>query len=181
MAITLNNPVVHGMKYAAQNVDAYVRSAVCDVEVTNGTLVTLDEGFSDKSQGYVFKATVVSADTAKDVWMVREPEVPKDVCANMYSDPRAFSIAAGKTFDVVKLIPGDIFKMSKDEFTTVPAVGTTTYAYPTTNGKLVANASAAGKQGLVLKLIAPEQYNIGMEFVDAYIMEVIQNPTKALA
>lgn len=180
MAITLNNPVVHGMKYAAQNVDAYVRSAVCEQEVTNGTLVTLD-GFDPDAQGYVFKATVVTSDTAQDVWMVREPEVPKDVCGNMYIDPRAFSIAAGKTFDVVKLIPGDIFKMSKDEFTTVPAVNTTTYAYPTTGGKLVANATATGKTGLVLKLVVPEQYNVGQEFVDAYIMEVIQNPTKALA
>lgn len=180
MAITLTNPVVHGMKYAAQNVDAYVRSAIADVEVTNGTLVTLD-GFSDKGKGYVFKATPTTADTAVDVWMVREPEISKDVCGNLYADPRAFSIPAGKTFDVVKLIPGDIYKMSKDEFSTVPAVNTTTWATADANGKVKGVASASGKTGLVLKLVAPEQYSIGQEFVDAYIMEVVQNPNKALA
>ena len=180
MAINLTNPVVHMMKYDQTN-DNLIRSAVCDTEVFNGTLVTLDEGFAPNGQGYVFKATVVTGDTAKDVYMVREPEVPKDVCANMYVDPRAFSIAAGKTFDVIKLEAGNLIKMSKDEFTTVPAVNTTTYALPTANGKLNAVASAAAKTGLVLKLVAPEQYNIGMEFVDAYIMEVIQNPTKTLA
>lgn len=180
MAITFNNPIVHLMKYNQTN-DNLIRSAICDVEVTNGTLVTLDEGFDPKGQGYVFKATVVTGDTAKDVYMVREPEVPKNVMYNPFNDPRAFSIAAGKTFDVIKLEAGNLVKMSKDEFTAVPEVGSKTYALPTAGGKLTSADSATGKTGLVLKLVAPEQYNVGQEFVDAYIMEVIQNPTKALA
>lgn len=180
MAITLNNPVVHPMKYCAQNVDAYVRSAICDSEVFNGTLVTLD-GFSDKGQGYVFKATPTADDTAVDVWMVREPEVPKDVCGNMYIDPRAFSIPAGKTFDVIKVMPSDIYKMSKDAFSEVPVAESKTWITADANGKVKAVASASGKTGVVMKLVAPEAYNIGQEFVDAYIVEVVQNPTKALA
>lgn len=179
MAMTFKNPVAHGMKYSAQNIDSHVRSAVAEVDVTNGMLVTLD-GFADMP-GYVFKATPTTADTAVDVWMVREPEVPKNVRENMFIDPRAFSVEKGKVFDVIKLEAGDVIKMSKGCFSTVPAATSTTWAYPAANGQTEANASASGKTGLVMKLLREEKYSIGQEFEDAYIMEVIQNPTKALA
>lgn len=182
---TFNNPIAYGMHYAAQNVDAFNRVGMCATNTTvyNSTLVTLTTMNKDASAnaGYVFTATPTTADTAVNVWMVRAPEVPMDVCGNLYDDPRAFSVAGGRPFDMIKLVPGDLIKVSKDAFTTVPAVGSTEWVTPTANGKWIAIASAAGKTGLVCKLVAPESFIVGQEYVDGYILEVIQNPNQALA
>lgn len=180
-----NNPIAYGMRYAAQNIGALNRVGVCvaDTTVYNGTLVTLSSMNKDasKDMGYVFTATPTTADTAVDVWMVRSPEVPMDVCGNLYDDPRAFSIEGGRPFDAIHLEPGDLVKLSKDAFTTVPVATSKEWIVPAANGKWNALASAAGKTGFVCKLVAPESFVVGQEYVDGYILEVVQNPNKALA
>lgn len=186
MAIALTNPIAYGKRYAAQNVDALNRVAVCATGTTvyNGTLVTLGQMNTGAALGmnYVFPATVTSADTAVDVWMVRGPEVPMDVCGNLYDDPRAFSVEAGRPFDIIRLMPGDIIHLSDAAFgANQKPDSSNTWVTPTANGQYIALASASGKTGLVLKLQATEPIPVGQEFVPGYVLEVVQNPNAALA
>lgn len=181
---TFNNPIAYGKRYAAQNVDAYNRVGVSSAVVYNGTLVTLSGMNTGASAGmnYVFNATPTTAATAANVWMVRAPEVPMDPGTNIYVDPRAFSVPAGSTFDMIHLEPGDIIHVSDAAFgsNTKPAVGTT-YVQPAANGQYNAVASASGATGLVLQLVSTEVIPVGQEFVTGYVLEVVQNPTATLA
>lgn len=181
-----NNPIAYGKRYAAQNVDALNRVAVCATGTTvyNGTLVTLGQMNTGAAAGmnYVFPATVTAADTAVDVWMVRAPEVPMDVQTNQFDDPRAFQVPAGVTFDIIRLKPGDIIHVSDAAFgANQKPDSSNTWVTPTANGQYIALASASGKAGLVLKLQATESIPVGQDFVTGYVLEVIQNPTAALS
>ena len=185
--VKFNNPIAYGKRYAAQNVDALNRVGVCanSTTVYNGTLVTLSGMNTGASAGmnYVFTATPTTADTAVDVWMVRAPEVPMDVCGNLYDDPRAFSVEGGRPFDMIKLVPGDLIHLSVNAFSASnkPASGSKDWITPDANGQFKAIASASGKTGLVLKLVASEAIPVGQEMVEGFVLEVIQNPNAALA
>lgn len=183
---TFNNPIAHGMAYAAQNIDALNRVGVASTTVYNSSLVTLGQMNTGDAAGmnYVFPATLTAqtSGNVNDVWMVRSPEVPMDVCGNLYDDPRAFEVPAGRTFDMIRPMPGDIIKLSAAAFgsNTQPATGTP-YVYSDENGQWQAAASAASVTGFVGKLQMAEPYIVGQESVTAYIIEVIQNPTATLA
>ena len=183
---TFNNPIAYGKRYAAQNVDALNRVGVCAANTTvyNGTLVTLSGMYTGASQGmnYVWTATPTAANTAVDVWMVRSPEVPKDVCGNLYTDPRAFQVEGGTTFDMIRLMPGDIIHVSEQAFGSnqKPGAGNT-FVTATTNGQYIAQAAGTGVSGIVFKYVSTENIPVGMEFVPGYVLEVVQNPNAALA
>lgn len=181
-----NNPIAYGKRYAAQNVDALNRVAVCATGTTvyNGTLVTLDTMNTGAAAGmnYVFPATPTTADTAVDVWMMRAPEVPMNVLTNQFDDPRAFQIEGGMAFDIIRLMPGDIIHLSDTAFgsNTKPDSTTNKWVLPAANGQYNAAGTAAGKTGLVLKLQSIEPIVVGQDYVTGYVLEVIQNPTATL-
>ena len=185
---TFKNPIAYGKRYAAQNIDALNRVGVCAAGTTvyNGTLVTLGVMNTEAAKGmnYVFPATPVATSdgTAKDVWMVRAPEVPMDVCGNLYDDPRAFSVEGGRPFDMIRPMPGDIIHLSDAAFgaNTKPDAVTNKFVYSDTDGEWQAAANGTGK-GFVAKLQAIEAIPVGQEFVTGYVLEVVQNPTGALA
>ena len=183
---TFNNPIAYGKRYAAQNVDALNRVGVCAANTTvyNGTLVTLSGMNTGASQGmnYVWTAVPTAANTAADVWMVRSPEVPKDPCGNLYVDPRAFQVEGGTTFDMIRLMPGDIIHVSAQAFgSNQQPNSSNTYVTAAANGQYIAQAAGTGVTGIVFKLVSTEAIPVGSEFVTAYVLEVVQNPNAALA
>lgn len=186
---TYNNPVAYGKAYAAQNIDALNRTAVCaeGTTVYNGTLVTLDTMNTAAAEGmnYVFPATPVSATTGNtnDIWMVRAPEVPMDVAANLYDDPRAFSVEGGRTFDIIRLMPHDIIHLSEMNFgsNTKPDATTNKYVYSDQNGEWQAASTAAAITGMVGILQSIEPIVVGQDMVSGYIIEIVKNPEATLA
>lgn len=182
---TFNNPIAYGKRYQAQNIDALNRVGVCasGTTVYNGTLVTLSGMNTGASQGmnYVFTAVPTTANTAVNVWMVRAPEVPMQPETNIYVDPRAFSVPGGTTFDMIRPMPGDIIHLSAAAFTQVPDASTNPYVVAAANGQYTAQANASGVTGIVFKFVSTEVIPVGQEFVTGYVLEVVQNPTAALA
>lgn len=181
---TFNNPIAYYKRAQSQNVDALNRVGVCadGTTVYNGTLVTLSGMNTGASQGmnYVWTATPTTDNTAVDVWMVRSPEVSKDVCGNLYTDPRAFQVNGGDTFDMIHLMPNDIVHFSGEAFTQVPDGTTNVWVTAGANGKLTAVSSASGIAGIVFKYVSTEAIPVGSEFVAAYVLEVVQNPNVTL-
>lgn len=183
---TFNNPIAYYMAARSQNVDSLNRTAVSTTTVYNGSLVTLAEMNTGAAAGmnYVFPATLTAATDGNvaNVWMVRAPEVPMDVCGNLYDDPRAFSVEAGRPFDVIRPEVGDIVKLSAAAFgaNTQPSTANK-YVFCDENGEWQAAASAAGKTGLVGKFQMNEAFVVGQESVPGFIIEIIQNPTETLA
>lgn len=183
---TFNNPIAYGKSYAAQNVDAFTHTAVSTTTVYNGSLVTLGQIGTGAAEGmgYVYPATLTAATTGNtnDVWMVRAPEVPMDVCGNLYDDPRAFEIPAGRPFDVIKLVPGDVIQLSNTAFgSNTVASATAGYAYSDENGQWQAANTAAAVTGMVAKFQLAEPIVVGQEYVPGVVVEIIQNPTATLA
>lgn len=182
---TFNNPIAYGKRYQAQNIDALNRVGVCasGTTVYNGTLVTLSGMNTGASAGmnYVFTAVPTTANTAVNVWMVRAPEVPMDPGTNIYVDPRAFSVPAGTTFDMIHLEPGDIVSITAPAFTQVPDASTNPFVVAAANGQYTAQANATGVTGIAFKFVTTETIPVGQEFVTSYVLEVIQNPTGALS
>lgn len=182
---TFNNPIAYGKRYQAQNIDALNRVGVCasGTTVYNGTLVTLSGMNTGASAGmnYVFTAVPTSANTAVDVWMVRAPEVPMDPGTNIYVDPRAFSVPAGTTFDMIHLEPGDIISVTAPAFTQVPDGTTNKWIVAGANGQYTAQASASSVNGIVFQYVTTETIPVGQEFVASYVMEVVQNPTATIS
>lgn len=185
MAMEFNNPIAYGKYIASENVDSLNRAAIADVEVFNGNLVTLGEMNTGATEGagYTFNATPTTANTAVNVWMVREPEIGHTPCANIYVDPRAYSAKAGETFSVFRPMPTDVIHVSSTAFAegSDPATISGNYVTAGANGQLVAVASATGVAGVVFKVIGEEAIPVGGEFVPGYLIECVQNPQEALA
>lgn len=185
MAMNLNNPIAYGKYIASENIDSLNRAAIAEVEVFNGNLVTLGEMNTGVTAdaGYCFNAVPTTANTAVNVWMVREPEVPHTPCANIYIDPRAYSAKAGETFNVFRPMPTDVIHVSNTAFAegSDPATVSGDYVTAGANGQLIAVTSATGVAGVVFKVIGEEAIPVGQEFVPGYLLECIQNPQEALA
>lgn len=184
MPFTFNNPIAYYKLAMAQNVDSKTRSAVATTTMYNGMLVTLSGVNTGTSagMGYVWNATATTANTATDVWMVRSPEVSKTIPNNLFTDPRAFEIPAGTVFDVIKLEVNDIIHLSAAAFGTNQKPNTSnTFVVAAANGQYIAQANATGVTGIVFKLALSETIPVGQEFVEGYVLEVVQNPTGALA
>ena len=115
----MSNGILIPNAIAAQNVDAWNRSAVCAVAVHNGKIVVLTERSTTAGESEVFLAeTPATSDPGlTGCWMVYEPEL---VWTSSYRgldpDPRNFSVAAGKIFTVFKPQLGDIITLTADNF-----------------------------------------------------------------
>jgi hypothetical protein len=104
---------------AAQNVDAWIRSAVCASAVDNGNIVMLLDKSTTAGEGEVWTAEVPAASDPglTGVWMAYEPEL---VWTGSYRgldpDVRNFYTAATKIFTVFKPQLGDIITLTADNF-----------------------------------------------------------------
>lgn len=183
--MTKNNfPVVYYKTAMSQNVDSLNRVAVSKTTVYNGSLVTLGTMGTDVAQGmgYVFPATLTSVTdgNVNDVWMVRGPEVSKEVCGNLYDDPREFSIPAGTPFDIIRLMPGDIIHVSETTFgNNIKPSSINKYGYADANGEW--QAASIAVTGFVAQYQSTEAIVIGQDYLPAYILEVIKNPEATIS
>lgn len=181
-----NFPVVYYKTAMSQNVDSLNRVAVSETTVYNGSLVTLGTMGTGAAQGmgYVFPATLTSVinGNVNDVWMVRGPEVSKEVCGNLYDDPREFSIPAGTPFDIIRLMPGDIIHVSETTFggNTKPS-STNKYGYADDNGEWQAASTATAVTGFVAQYQGTEAIVIGQDYLPAHILEVVKNPEATIS
>lgn len=149
-------------QYAAYNVDAYNRTAVCESDIDNGCVFKLASYSETEGEGTVWKAEQ-AAESDKGLWMAVSPEVVTTKVMdgveirNLVSDPRAFVNIAGKMIDAVKLVPGDIIEMTGEG---ISSIDTNNYLVPdASNFKLKAN-SAAGT-GLSLRKLGKSKLHIG--------------------
>lgn len=117
------NTVLVLSRIAADNVDAYNRSAICSEDVMNGTVVTLESGFSETAgKEFVWTATPLGdADKHTQYWMACAPEV--NVLADgslLYKgisvDPRNYTNVKNTEFDVFSVQIGDCVQISTPFF-----------------------------------------------------------------
>jgi hypothetical protein len=166
---------------AAQNVDAWNRSAVAVSAVDNGNIVILSGISATAGESEVFSAIVPSTGNGlTGVWMVAEPEV---VITNaqykgLDPDPRNFFVAAGTKFTIFKPQLGDIVTMTADGLAGTKSTNTFVNATDTTGGfKPVWGASQTGSV-FSMKLLETTYLSIGSGAIDnqrvtAYRFEVV--------
>lgn len=156
------NPIVLAKSCVHENTDAFNRSAKAEVEMKNGVAVEL----AWAEEGYCFKAEPAQTIAGK-FWMVLSPEVNKAVIGKVYGglDPRYFAIDAGKPFDVVKVIDGDVLQVTAEFFNGDPEIGKTAVL---TAGEWVVGDTATGARFVIEQA---EPIAVGMERVPAWNIE----------
>lgn len=180
------NTVLVLSRIAADNVDAYNRSAICDTDVMNGTVVTLENGFSETAgKGFVWTATPLG-DEGKHAqyWMACAPEV--NVLADgtlLYKgisvDPRNYTNVKNVEFDVFSLQIGDCVQISTPFFASAqdPAtIGATAkfVEYTADTGwKAIATATSA-YTGLRFAIRKAMPFAIGTDSEPGWILERVQ-------
>ena len=179
------NTVLVLSRVAADNVDAYNRSAIAEEDVMNGTVVTLEDGFSDKAgKDFVWKATALAdADAHAQYWMACAPEV--NVLADgtlLYKgisvDPRNYTNVANVEFDVFSVQVGDMVQLSAPFFANEkdPATVNTATVVEFTAGtgwQAVAQATSA-YEGLRFAIRRDMPLAIGTDSEPAWLLERVQ-------
>lgn len=154
--------VVIKKQYAAYNVDAYNRTAVCTADIDNGCVFKLKSYSTDAAEGIVWKAEQAAA-TDTGLWMATSPEIVTTKVMDgaeirgLVSDPRAFTNIKGAMIDAIKLVPGDVIEMTGDGIT---GIDTAAYLVPDTTGFKLKAATAVGT-GLSLRKIGTSTLHIG--------------------
>lgn len=161
---------------AAQNIDAYNRNAIADVDLDNGWAVKLGALSKDADKSKVFTAELAD-EASTGVYIVDNPVHP---LANGYSvgqkDPREAYVPKGTIFAARKAVKGDVMKISADQIS------------DTANKFIAINKNGGYKyiatepsEGFVAKIIENSYFSIGMmtdtltQRVDAVLVEVIAN------
>lgn len=180
------NTVLVLSRIAADNVDAYNRSAICNTDVMNGTVVILESGFSETAgKEFVWTATPLGdADKHAQYWMACAPEV--NVLADgtlLYKgisvDPRNYTNVKNVEFDVFSLQIGDCVQISTPFFANAqdPAtIGTTAKYVEYTTGtgwKSVTKATSA-YTGLRFAIRKAMPFAIGTDSEAGWILERVQ-------
>lgn len=180
------NTILVLSRVAADNVDAYNRSAIATVDVMNGEVVTLETGLSATAgKDFVWNATpIADADAHAQYWMACAPEV--NVLADgtlLYKginvDPRSYINKANTEFDVFAVQIGDLVQVSAPFFAEGqdPATIGDTAKYveytASTGWKAVATATADYK-GLRFSIAKSMPFAVGSESVPAWILERVQ-------
>lgn len=180
------NTVLVLSRIAADNVDAYNRSAICDTDVMNGTVVTLETGFSETAgKEFVWTATPLGdAGKHAQYWMACAPEV--NVLADgtlLYKgisvDPRNYTNVKNTEFDVFSVQIGDCVQISTPFFANAqdPAtIGATAKFVEFTAGtgwKSVTEATSA-YTGLRFAIRKSMPIAIGTDSEPAWILERVQ-------
>jgi hypothetical protein len=165
---------------AAQNIDAYVRSAyAAAVDFDNGNAVILTGLSTVAGQGEVWTAVAPSTGNGiTGVWLAYEPEL---VWTGSYRgldpDVRNFYNAAAKVFTVFKPQLGDIITLTADAINGSKASNTYLNC-SNTGGKELDWAATIGSAQFAAKLLGTTYISIGSGSIDsqravAYQFEVV--------
>lgn len=180
------NTVLVLSRIAADNVDAYNRSAICSEDVMNGTVVTLESGFSETAgKEFVWTATPLGdADKHAQYWMACAPEV--NVLADgslLYKgisvDPRNYTNVKNTEFDVFSVQIGDCVQIStpffanKQDPATIGATAKFVEYTADTGWKAIAKATSA-YAGLRFAIRKSMPIAIGADSEPAWILERVQ-------
>lgn len=180
------NTVLVLSRVAADNVDAYNRSAICDTDVMNGTVVTLETGFSETAgKEFVWTATPLGdAGKHTQYWMACAPEV--NVLADgslLYKgisvDPRNYTNVKNTEFDVFSVQIGDCVQISTPFFAneqdpaTIGATAKFVEYTADTGWKAIATATSA-YTGLRFAIRKAMPFAIGTDSEPGWILERVQ-------
>ena len=180
------NTVLVLSRIAADNVDAYNRSAICSEDVMNGTVVTLENGFSETAgKEFVWTATPLGdADKHAQYWMACAPEV--NVLADgslLYKgisvDPRNYTNVKNTEFDVFSVQIGDCVQISTPFFAneqdpaTIGATAKFVEYTADTGWKAIATATSA-YSGLRFAIRKAMPFAIGTDSEAGWILERVQ-------
>jgi hypothetical protein len=167
---------------AAQNVDAWVRSAVCATAMENGNIVSLLTKSTTAGESEVWTATqpASSGTHLTDNWIVYEPELvwTGSYYRGLDPDPRNFLIPVAKIFSAFKPQLHDLLLMSEDCFTGAKASASYTHGNcEDGQWQFVWGTSQTGSV-LSVKYLATSYISIGTGAIDdqrvtAYTMEVV--------
>jgi hypothetical protein len=174
---------VHGILLpeliAAQNIDAWTRSAVSGVDVDNGNIVILTTYGVATANKEVFTAVPASSAAGlTDVWMVYEPElVWTGSYRGLNPDLRDFYTPLGKVFTIFKPQLHDIITLSTDAI--YGSIASNTYINAGNTGQLQPEwASTIGSSVFAGKLLATKYISVGTGAIDtqrvvAYQFEIV--------
>ena len=177
------NTILVLTRIAADNVDAYNRSAIATTNTMNGTLLTLETGLSTTpGKSFVFNATpLTDANAHKQYWMACSPEVNvlgdgTLLYKGINNDPRSFFNPANVEFDVFAVQIGDIVQLSAPFFVANFDPGTVTGAtvveYDAVNNGMVAKVAATESyEGIQFKIIKSFPFVVGSESVPGWLLE----------
>lgn len=166
------------VKIAAQNVDAWNRSAVSDTIQENGNIMELVAKSATAGEGEVWTAVQPATLHLANLWMVLEPEVV--VTDSKYKgldpDPRNFTVAANKVMSVYKPALGDLILVTTDAIAGDIATGD----YPTaTNADWQLTWAAAAGAGLTYHRVETTYISIADGGINpqrttAYLLECVK-------
>jgi hypothetical protein len=166
---------------AAQNVDAWNRSAVSASDVDNGNIVILTTKSTATNEGEVWTAVVPSTGNGlTGVWISGEPEIVKTGnYRGLDPDVRNYYNEIGKIFRVFKPQIGDIITLTADNLATgTGAASAYAVAVDTTGGLKPQWASSAGSSIFAMKYLKTTYISIGTgainsQRVTAYQFEIV--------
>jgi hypothetical protein len=163
---------------AAQNVDAWTRSAISSTSAfENGSLAALLTQSATSGESEVWTATVPATANLMSLWMVYEPElVSTGNYRGLDPDVRNFINPIGKMFSCFKPQVGDLILMNTDCFT--GSKGANGFANATNGQTQFVWGATQSVSCVALKYIATQYISIGTGAIDdqrsvAYLMEVI--------
>lgn len=168
------NPVVYLGQLAADNVDAYVKSAQYTADLTNGSLITLT-GATVSGQNGVYVAATPSAVTTQEVLLVASPEIIEVNGLRVdLTDPTQFTNPANRPFRVFHLKVGDTFTITDDGIT-----GTTVaqqYVVPANNAtKPAVAADLSGNTVVAFQVIEKKTISVGSTRKNATRLLVVKS------
>lgn len=173
------NCVLIQTRVAADNVDAFNRSAISTVDVPNGTPLKLTAPTTVGDN--VFTAGT-PATPFSNVWLACSPEVNKLQVGKIWggTDPRNFTNVANKPFDVFRpTANADIIQVTADFFATAPTTGSTVVELDAT-GFVAKTTATSGYAGISFNIVRSEPMVIANEKgygeqVTAYYLECTAN------
>lgn len=142
-------------KVAAQDVDAYNRTAVSATALDNGWVFELLTKSATTGEGEVWTATQTGG-TITNMWMAYSPEIVTVVSGSnkfkgIDNDPRNFYHVIGDMIDAFRPIVGDIITLTDDALATGSGAASAYATCVSGNWKLV--WAAAAVSGLTLKYL----------------------------
>lgn len=156
---------------ASQNVDAWNRSAVAEVDVDNGNIVILSGLSATAGEGEVWSAlTPSTSDGLTGVWMVYQPELVESgtrLYRGLDPDPRNFYIPAGTVFSCFKPQLGDIVTMTADGLAGTKSTNTFVNATNSTGGLKPVWGSTQTASVFSMKLLETTYISIGTGAIDS--------------
>jgi hypothetical protein len=177
----MTHTVVIPSKYAAKDVDAYLRPVLAQQNMDNGYVFTLGSQSTSASGTEVWLPTVPTTGSLSGTWMALEPEIPALFSGtNQYNGLgtiQDFYTSASQVFTAFKPQVGDIITVTADAFTSGTAPTAGQYAVAV-NGAftLTAQGTTGAGQSWALRGITSIPFangTIGSSNLTAYKLECV--------